>query len=103
MVKRNMPVIHPGALLKSELIEATGLTVTEIAGMLKVSRQAFSNIINQKADVSPEMALRIAIVFGGSPDIWLRLQSKYDLEIAASKISHFNLMPYQRPIIGETL
>jgi len=103
MVKRNMPVIHPGALLKSELIEATGLTVTKIARMLKVSRQAFSNIINQKADVSPEMALRIAIVFGGSPDIWLRLQSKYDLEIAASKISHFNLMPYQRPIIGETL
>ena len=98
-----MPVIHPGALLKSELIEATGLTVTEVAGMLKVSRQAFSNIINQKADVSPEMALRIAMVFGGSPDIWLRLQSKYDLEIAETKISHFNLMPYQRPITGETL
>lgn len=98
-----MPVIHPGALLKSELIEATGLTVTEVAGMLKVSRQAFSNIINQKADVSPEMALRIAMVFGGSPDIWLRLQSKYDLEIAATKISRFNLMPYQRPLTGGTL
>jgi addiction module HigA family antidote len=95
MVKRNMPVIHPGELLKSELIEATGLTVTEVAGMLKVSRQAVSNIINKKADVSPEMALRIARVFGGTPDIWLRLQAKYDLEIAAKKINHFKLTPYQ--------
>lgn len=95
MIKRNMHVIHPGELLKAELIEATGLTVTEVAGMLKVSRQAVSNVINEKADVSPEMALRIARVFGGTPDIWLRLQAKYDLEIAANKISHFKLMPYK--------
>ncbi len=95
MVKRNIPVIHPGELLKSELIAVNGLTVTEVAGMLKVSRQAVSNIINKKADVSPEMALRIATVFGGTPDIWLRLQAKYDLEIAAKKISDFKLMPYQ--------
>ena len=90
-----MPVIHPGEILKSELIEANGLTVTEVAAMLKVSRQALSNIINQKADVSPEMALRIATVFGGTPDIWLRLQSKYDLDIAAKKISGFKLIPYR--------
>jgi antitoxin HigA-1 len=95
MVKRNMHVIHPGELLKAELVEATGLTVTEIAGMLKVSRQAVSNIINEKADISPEMALRIAKVFGGTPEIWLRVQAKYDLVIAAKKISHFRLMPYR--------
>ena len=86
--------MHPGQLIKAELIEATGLTVTQVAGMLKVSRQAVSNIINEKADISPEMALRIARVFGGTPDIWLRLQAKYDLEIAANKISHFKLVPY---------
>ena len=63
--------------------------------MLKVSRQALSNIVNQKADVSPEMALRIATVFGGTPDIWLRLQAKYDLDIAAKKIKGFKLMPYR--------
>ena len=86
---------HPGELLKAELIEANGLTVTEVADMLKVSRQALSNIVNQKADISPEMALRIATVFGGTDDLWLRLQAKYDLEIAAKKISGFKLMPYQ--------
>ena len=90
-----MAVMHPGEMLKSELIEANGLTVTEVAEMLKVSRQALSNIINQKADVSPEMALRITTVFGGTPDLWLRLQAKYDLEIAAKKISGFKLIPYR--------
>ncbi|MEO8821510.1 MAG: HigA family addiction module antitoxin [Ginsengibacter sp.] len=94
-LKRKMPIIHPGEILKSELIKANGLTITEVAAMLKVSRQAFSNIVNQKADVSPEMALRIATVFGGTPDIWLRLQAKYDLEIAAKKISGFKLMPHR--------
>lgn len=94
LLKRNMPVIHPGEMLKSELIEANRLTVTEVAGMLKISRQALSNIINQKADISPEMALRIATVFGGTPDICLRLQAKYDLEVASKKISRFKLMPY---------
>ena len=90
-----MPIIHPGEILKSELIETNGLTVTEVAAMLKVSRQAISNIINQKADISPEMALRIATVFGGTPDLWLRLQAKYDLEKAAKKINGFKLMPYR--------
>lgn len=94
-LKRNMPFIHPGEFLKSELIEANGLTITEASAMLKVSRQALSNILNQKADVSPEMALRISTVFGGSPDIWLRLQAKYDLEKAAKKISKFKLQPYR--------
>jgi addiction module HigA family antidote len=94
MTKRNMPVIHPGELLKAELLEASGLTITEVAAMLKVSRQAISNIINMKADISPEMALRIATVFGGTADIWLRLQAKYDLDIAAKKISQYKLVPY---------
>jgi addiction module HigA family antidote len=79
-LKRNMSLVHPGELLKAELIEANGLTVTEVASMLKISRQALSNIINQKADVSPEMALRISTIFGGTPELWLRLQAKHDLD-----------------------
>ena len=95
-LERNMTVIHPGAMLRSELIEENGLSVTEVAGLLKVSRQAVSNIINEKADISPEMALRIAKVFGGTPDIWLRLQLKYNLTKAAKKISSFKLTPYHK-------
>jgi addiction module HigA family antidote len=94
MIKRNMPVTHPGEILKTELIETMGLTLTEAAAMLKVSRQALSNVVNEKADISPEMALRIAKVFGGTPDIWLRLQAKYDLAIAAKKIAHYRFEPF---------
>lgn len=94
MAKRNMRIVHPGEMIKAELIEANGLTITEVADMLKVSRQTISNIVNEKADISPEMALRIARVFGGSPDIWMRLQAKHDLEIAAEKIRRFRLQPY---------
>ena len=90
-----MPLIHSGELLKAELIEANRLSVEEVARMLKVLRQALSNIINKKADVSPEMALRIATVFGGTPNLWLRLQAKHGLDIAAKKISGFKLMPYK--------
>ena len=94
LLKRNMPVAHPGELVKAELIKATGLTVSEVAGMLKVSRQTVSNIINERADISPEMALRISKVFGGTPDIWLRLQAKFDLQKAAEKISRYKLSLY---------
>jgi addiction module HigA family antidote len=76
-LERNIPLIHPGEFLKTELIEANELTVTEVAAMLKVSRQTLSNIINKKANASPEMAMRIATVFGGTPDIWPHYLSVY--------------------------
>ena len=99
-IQRGMPVIHPGEFLRSELLEANSLTVSKIAEILQVSRQAVSNIINQKADISPEMALRIATVFGGTADIWLNLQSKYDLNVAVKKIQRLKLTPYQHARIA---
>jgi addiction module HigA family antidote len=77
------------------MIGANSLTISAIADMLQVSRQAISNIVNKKADISPEMALRIAIVFGGTADFWLNLQAKYDLQIAAKKIKQIKLSPYR--------
>lgn len=94
MIKKGIRNIHPGEYLREEIISANGLSTTEVAAMLKVSRQAVSSIVNEKANITPEMALRIATVFGGAPDILLRLQAKYDLEIAAKKIIHFKLTPY---------
>ena len=94
MLKRTMRNIHPGEILREEVIDANALTIKDAAGLLGISRQALSNVVNEKADISPEMALRIAKVFGGTPDIWLRLQAKFDLQIAAKKLSHFKLTPY---------
>lgn len=95
IAKRKMRNIHPGEILKHEVLEANQLTITEGAKYLKVSRTLFSNIINCKSDISPEMCYRIAAVFGGTPEIWANLQTKYNLCSIADKIKSLKLTPYR--------
>ncbi|NII25433.1 HigA family addiction module antidote protein [Pseudoflavitalea sp. X16] len=95
MLKRGLPHTHPGEILKSELVEERGLTITEIAKAMGLSRVAVSNVLNEKAAVTPEFAVRFATVFGGTADIWLRLQASYDLEQAEKKVKRLKLKPYQ--------
>ncbi len=70
---------HPGEIIKEICIEPLGMTVTKAAEYLGVSRKTFSTILNGKAGISPEMALRLSKVFGRTPEGWLRLQLQYDL------------------------
>ena len=95
MLKRKMRAIHPGEILREEIIEGNGLTITEAARMLGVTRTNLSNIANEKSDISPEMAYRISIVFGGSAEIWANLQTKFDLSRAEKKVRLFKLKPYR--------
>lgn len=71
--------IHPGQYLKEDILEFNNLTVTKAATLLGITRINLSNILNEKTAISPNMAIRISKVFGGTPDIWLKLQLKYDL------------------------
>ena len=77
MPMKNPP--HPGRIVRQDCVEPLGLTVTEAAKALGVTRQALNNLVNGKAGVSPEMAVRLSKAFGGSPEMWLRLQANYDL------------------------
>jgi len=77
MKMKNPP--HPGRVVRQECIEALGLTVTEAARALGVTRQALNNLVNLKAGVSPEMAVRLSKAFGSSPEVWLGMQMAYDL------------------------
>jgi addiction module HigA family antidote len=70
---------HPGRVVRQDCIEPLGLTITQAAEVLGVTRQALNNLVNGKAGVSPEMAVRVSKAFGGSPEVWLRLQANYDL------------------------
>jgi antitoxin HigA-1 len=70
---------HPGRIVRQDSIEPLALTITETAKVLGVTRQALNNLVNGKAGVSPQMAVRISKAFGGSPEMWLRLQANYDL------------------------
>ncbi len=86
--------IHPGEILREEVIKANDLTVTATAKMLGVTRTTLSNIINGKSEISPEMCYRIAGVFGGTAEIWANLQTKYNLRAIADKVSKLKLLPY---------
>jgi addiction module HigA family antidote len=77
MPMKNPP--HPGDFIKTEIIEAAGLTVTAAARALRVSRPALSSLLNGKADLSGEMALRIEKAFGVKLDTLMRMQSAYDI------------------------
>ncbi len=79
---------HPGEYLKEDILDEYGLTVSKAAELLDVSRVTLSNIINEKASVTPNIALRIAAVFGGNPDFWLRLQLAYDLREAEEQFKN---------------
>ena len=77
MLMHNPP--HPGEVLKELCIEPLGLTVTEAAKALGVSRKTLSAILNGKSGISPEMAVRLSIAFNTSSESWLNQQTQYDL------------------------
>ena len=70
---------HPGLSVKHDCLEPLGLTVTEGARALGVSRKQLSELVNCRAGISPEMAIRLDKAFGGGAETWLRLQAAYDL------------------------
>jgi addiction module HigA family antidote len=70
---------HPGDFIRTEIIEAAGLTVTAAAAALRVSRPALSGLLNGRADLSGDMALRIEKAFGVKMDTLLRMQASYDI------------------------
>lgn len=78
---------HPGEIIRELCVEPLGLTVTEAAKALKVTRKTLSTLLNGKAGISPEMALRLSKVFGRTPEGWMRLQLQYDLWKAEKSIN----------------
>ena len=73
---------HPGEVVRELCLEPLGLSVTEAADGLGVSRKTLSAILNGRAGISPEMALRLSIAFDTTPESWLNQQAQYDLWVA---------------------
>ena len=78
--------MHPGELLREDILPAVKRPKTEIARLLGISRQTLYDILNEKQPVTPAMALRLARMFGGSAESWVRMQSNYDLKIAEREL-----------------
>ncbi len=77
--------IHPGEILKTEFLDALGITPYMLAKNSGIDRGNLSRIINGKSAISADTALRLAKFFATSPDSWMNLQSRYDLELAKTR------------------
>jgi antitoxin HigA-1 len=77
MPMKNPP--HPGLSVRHDCLEPLGLTVSEAAKNLGVSRRQLSDLVNGRAGISPEMAIRLDKAFGGGAETWYRMQAAYDL------------------------
>ncbi|MBS0273656.1 MAG: HigA family addiction module antidote protein [Proteobacteria bacterium] len=90
MATKNWPGLapmHPGELLREEILPAIGKPKAEIARLLGVSRQTLYDILDEKQPVTPAMALRLGKLCGNGPNLWLNLQRQYDLAKAEKKLS----------------
>ena len=90
---------HPGGFVKSEIVEALGLSVTRAAQVLGVTRPALSALLNERAHLSPEMALRIEKAFGVSMDTLMRMQNSYDIVQARKREDEIDLAPFEAHLV----
>ncbi len=93
MVRMARPA-HPGRFIRMEIIEPLGLSVTKAARVLGVSRPALSALLNGRASLSPEMAIRVEKAFGPKMDTLLRMQASYDIAQARDKQDEIKVKRY---------
>lgn len=89
--------VHPGRIIKYDCMEALGLNIADTAKALGVVRTTLSRVINEKASVSSEMAIRVSKAFGGTPEHWLRMQLAYDVAQMRDQIDRIQVKRLQTP------
>ncbi len=87
MLRRGLPPSHPGEILREMFIKELGLTITEVAEGLGMARGNLSAIINERAGISPELAIKLSEAFGNTAEFWMNLQKNYDLWYAEKKVN----------------
>jgi addiction module HigA family antidote len=92
---RMLNPVHPGRFLRTEIIEAHGLSVTDAAKILRVSRPTLSSLLNTKANLSAEMALRFEKAFGVDMDTLMRMQNSYDIARTRSRGKRIRVERYK--------
>ena len=80
--KNGLPPVHPGEIIKEDILPSVGLSVTAAAKALGVSRQMLHDILAARKPLSAVMCLKVSRLFGSSPEVWMRLQAAYDLKKA---------------------
>ncbi|MDE0609438.1 MAG: HigA family addiction module antitoxin [Anaerolineaceae bacterium] len=91
---------HPGRIVRNVCLEPLGLSVTEGAKALGVSRQALSSLVNGHARITPEMAVRLAKAFGSTPEHWIRMQSAWDIAQIRKRADEIKVKRYVRKSVS---
>lgn len=92
------PPVHPGEILKEDVLPALSLSVSEAARQLRISRQTLHRILRGTHGITPDMAVRLGKFCGNGPGLWLRMQQSYDLWKAHEKLSdELKQIPAHRP------
>ena len=87
--------VHPGRIVRQDCLEPLGLSVTDAAKALGVTRQALNNVVNEKSAISPEMAIRLSKAFGSTPDTWVKMQAAFDLAVALRSENKIHVERYE--------
>jgi antitoxin HigA-1 len=96
MRTRKRPPSHPGSILKLHYLDPSGISVTDLAKDLRLSRKTVSKILNEHGAVTPDVALRLSRAFDTTPELWLNLQKNYDLWHTANETTDWKAI---RPIL----
>jgi len=84
---RGLRPVHPGETLREDVLPAIGKPKAEIARLLGISRQTLYDILSEKQAITPAIALRVGKLCGNGPDLWMNLQTNYDLQIAKRELA----------------
>ena len=96
MPMKNPP--HPGRIVRQECLEPLSLSVTDGAKALGVSRNALSELVNERRGISPEMAIRLDKAFGGDADSWHLMQANYDMAQAMKRADQIKVQRVPQPV-----
>lgn len=102
-LKNQLPPVHPGEILKQDILPESGLSVTAAAKALGISRQMLHDILAERKPLSAVMCLKLARLFGGTPEFWMRLQAAYDLKIAAQDKKIMATVAKIVPVVSATI
>ena len=93
-LKMGMPPVHPGEFIRTEVLDELGLSIAKAAKVLGVRAATLSDLVNEKASLSPEMAMRIELAFEIKADLLLRMQALYDSMVIRAKAGELNVRRY---------
>ncbi|KAA2239851.1 HigA family addiction module antidote protein [Chitinophaga agrisoli] len=97
MLKKAMPPSHPGKILKNLYMEPLGLAIGDAADNLGITRKTLSMLLNERQGISAEMALRLAKAFNTTPELWMNLQTNYDLWNAGQNVVLSRIKVFRKP------